>query len=1069
MALPIIILSLASAGVAQEPADGAAASLQKGVGQYQAMDYQASLLTIQAINRDQLSAAGQKEFDEYLAKAQTAAREQQAALASYDAAEQARRDAQWAKAKDGYVAAINSQYLPQEMKTNAKAQLALVERRMEMVNGAAATPAVAPVAAAAETPASPVAVETPVAPAAAEATVAQVPVAMPAPESPSVEAPAPEAPVAQAAAEPADPTAQVPAEPVIVEPASPVDAPVEQAPPVAPAPTSDSQLMASQNARQCIDAGKAALDGGQYQAAKDSFQQALEMDPSSEEARRLLAQTNQLMGTSDQPSIISRLQQSREVARQEARIEFDGLIRRSQELLGTAGSEEDFTAAGNAAQQAVGVMENNRTLFTPEEYRQRVAQAQGQVAAVSNALACWQQAESARQAEAISAARQARIEAEEQQRQARIETLKHRAETLREEKNPTQALEVVEQILQIDPKNDWALGQVEWLRQMVILEAEYSAFKDRDFETQKQQVDLRESEIPWYEYLKYPRNWKEITVMREGGLEGAGGESPADRAMRQRLGQKIPRLNFNDIPLEGVIDFLRQTFGANIYVNWNSLRQVGVEPSARVNLSLQDVTFEKALDLILNNVATPAGQLAWVLDEGVVTISTRDELVQRTVTQVYDIRDLVVRVPNFRAPRVSTESDSGGGGNRGGSTGGSFLANDTESGDTGNADNIPSKSEIITNIVETIALTIDPDSWRAPLGGGTVGSIKELHSQLVVTTTRENHQKIMELLAKLREARAIQISIEARFISVQSGFLENIGLDLDMFFNIGSQLGSGSVIDPWTGAVVPTTAGTSGWGTAPPGNNHLTPIPVRQNSFGFTDMIGTSTGITDGIGTRATADAMTLGGTFLDDIQVDFLIRATQAHQSTRSLTAPRLTLFNGQRANISVGNVQYYVSDLDPVVADNATLYDTIISNIRTGTVLDVEATVSADRRYVTLTLQPRVTALNGFTTYFVIPTGAAGGVATGIGQIQLPNRTEQVVQTTVSVPDGGTLLLGGQKLAGEVEREMGVPLLSKIPVINRAFSNRGFVRDEQTLLILVKPKILIQTEQEMLQGFCR
>jgi type II secretory pathway component GspD/PulD (secretin) len=64
--------------------------------------------------------------------------------------------------------------------------------------------------------------------------------------------------------------------------------------------------------------------------------------------------------------------------------------------------------------------------------------------------------------------------------------------------------------------------------------------------------------------------------------------------------------------------------------------------------------------------------------------------------------------------------------------------------------------------------------------------------------------------------------------------------------------------------------------------------------------------------------------------------------------------------------------------------------------------------------------------------------------------------------VPDGGTLLIGGQKLSGEVEREMGVPVISKIPVVNRAFTNKGKIRDEQTLLILIKPKIILLEEGE-------
>ena len=48
------------------------------------------------------------------------------------------------------------------------------------------------------------------------------------------------------------------------------------------------------------------------------------------------------------------------------------------------------------------------------------------------------------------------------------------------------------------------------------------------------------------------------------------------------------------------------------------------------------------------------------------------------------------------------------------------------------------------------------------------------------------------------------------------------------------------------------------------------------------------------------------------------------------------------------------------------------------------------------------------------------------------------------------------------EFEVEAGVPVLSKIPILNRLFSNRIKAKDEQTLLILIKPTILIQNEQE-------
>src|SRR5204863_2804557 len=85
--------------------------------------------------------------------------------------------------------------------------------------------------------------------------------------------------------------------------------------------------------------------------------------------------------------------------------------------------------------------------------------------------------------------------------------------------------------------------------------------------------------------------------------------------------------------------------------------------------------------------------------------------------------------------------------------------------------------------------------------------------------------------------------------------------------------------------------------------------------------------------------------------------------------------------------------------------------------------------------------------------------------GNVQLPLIQITQVRTTVSVPDGGTLLLGGQTLSGEIEREEGVPVLSKIPFLKRLFTNRSYVKDDQILLILVKPTIVIQREQEQKQ----
>ncbi|MHC4652891.1 MAG: hypothetical protein ACYTES_18785, partial [Planctomycetota bacterium] len=79
-----------------------------------------------------------------------------------------------------------------------------------------------------------------------------------------------------------------------------------------------------------------------------------------------------------------------------------------------------------------------------------------------------------------------------------------------------------------------------------------------------------------------------------------------------------------------------------------------------------------------------------------------------------------------------------------------------------------------------------------------------------------------------------------------------------------------------------------------------------------------------------------------------------------------------------------------------------------------------------------------------------------------ELPEVEVSLVQTTVSVPDKGTVLLGGTRRVDEIEVESGVPVLSKIPFINRFFTNRLTSKSEKTLLILIRPEIIIQQEHE-------
>jgi type II secretory pathway component GspD/PulD (secretin) len=83
----------------------------------------------------------------------------------------------------------------------------------------------------------------------------------------------------------------------------------------------------------------------------------------------------------------------------------------------------------------------------------------------------------------------------------------------------------------------------------------------------------------------------------------------------------------------------------------------------------------------------------------------------------------------------------------------------------------------------------------------------------------------------------------------------------------------------------------------------------------------------------------------------------------------------------------------------------------------------------------------------------------------IQQPVFDTVTISTTVTVPDGGTVVLGGLKRFSEGRNEFGPPVLSKIPYLQRLFRNQAYGREVESLLIMVTPRVIINEEEEFRQ----
>ncbi len=660
---------------------------------------------------------------------------------------------------------------------------------------------------------------------------------------------------------------------------------------------------------------------------------------------------------------------------------------------------------------------------------------------------------------------QARLrEQAEADRQQRIDELMTRAKAYWKQQRYEAALGQVESILVIDPLHDDALTLKQQLEDMIYMRKQIAL--DKEYNRQRADIFMKtaESGIPYAEEVTYPKNWREISERRKP--DEPIGLDPESMRVYQQLESIVDLSALTpEMPLSEAIEIIRSSVEPplSIVVLWRDLYDnAEIEPSTRIDMDgLPKVRLGIALENLMRAItpATAFSPVDYVVNKGVVTVGTEDSLpTQQMETRVYDITDLVGEPANYGGmqglmmgmmmgmmgtmmgmPQGGGGSDQGGGG--GGMGGGGMM------GGGGYASVMMAQS-----LRQLIQESIDPLSWYelSDTGEGTIMVYPtQSPKKLAVYQTPEVHQQIATLLDQLRTALGHQVSIEARFLVVSENFLEDVGLDVDFSYNFGGRWGLMTVTQDSYTAAAPDSS------TKVPGSlGALTMAPAAGLTGGY--------------------------GSVLDDLQVSFLLRATQARTDSKALVAPKVTVLSGESATFSLNNTVTYA--LPPDVTESSAVGGTgatsttqgIYQNIGlvfVGSNLAISPTITKDKKNVLLNIVTLQNDLLRFRTHDVeaivdndegTTDGGGGEIQTVEYQVTVPETEASTVMTRVSVPDGGTLLLGGHKITAEVDKEVGVPVLSKIPLVGRLFSNRSTIRDNKILLILVKPTIILQEERE-------
>ncbi len=594
--------------------------------------------------------------------------------------------------------------------------------------------------------------------------------------------------------------------------------------------------------------------------------------------------------------------------------------------------------------------------------------------------------------------------------------------------------------------------------------------------------------------------WRGITnrANQGGGFGTMRNRSEREKEIESLMDKKLVNFDFKGVPLKDVVSTLKLQTQINIVLDESALNRMNFPVTTPVNLSLDNIHLRSALKVLVDGLG-----LSFIIENDVLKITTKEGTRGKLMQKTIPVADLVVPVHNHPLPaiydpvkqaenelemsrprlggttaylpamgmrngQIASPNSSLGAPTSPGSQGGRLV-------NTPQPERESEQGTIEQSLIRLITNSVKPDTWAAVGGSGTI-EYYPLGMALVINQSPDVMGDIEVLLEQLRRLQDLEIAVEIRVISLSDIFYERIGVDFSMNIqthnstNTVNAIANGNFTPPTVINAVNQGIKNAVIGLQAPGVP--TPdlfVPIAPSSYGLA--VPPFGGYNNNPGGNG---GLSLGLAFLNDVQVSMFLEAAQGDQRTNIMQAPKLTLFNGGTSTLSVFDRQYFLTNISAVSVNGQLVFQPTNTATTLGTTMTLQAVATGDRRFVRLGIAQNMTNLSSASvqlfpiTTFITPTfegGFQGQPIPFTQYVQQPTFSTIFVQTTVVVPDGGTVMIGGLKTLQEGRNEYGPPVLSKIPYINRLFKNVGYGREARSLLMMVTPRIIINREEEFKQ----
>lgn len=265
-------------------------------------------------------------------------------------------------------------------------------------------------------------------------------------------------------------------------------------------------------------------------------------------------------------------------------------------------------------------------------------------------------------------------------------------------------------------------------------------------------------------------------------------------------------------------------------------------------------------------------------------------------------------------------------------------------------------------------------------------------NSIIVIAPPAAQQLYADLIARL-DIRRPQVQIECTIVAMDTSDGFSLGVDI----GVSGSIGSSSVI----------SFSSFGVAVVDPATGALTPTRGRGGTFAL-----------------------------LNPSVADIVIRALSTNTRSRLVSAPQLLVNDNGKGQLKSVDQQPYAEIVDSNASQAITSFG---GQIEAGTTIIVEPHISQDD-YLQLSYSVE---LSNFTS--------------SSGQSGLPPPSQaNSVNSTVTIPDGYTIVVGGLSTKNFRATVESIPLLGQIPLLKYLIGTRSQTTTDRTLFVFIRPVIL-------------